>query len=74
MLKSLTTAFLSGDSTFQLKLWVEADINDGRHKPIKLLIEAERLDDGWTLEPVIKVICNVCAQGSNLGLEMLIKM
>ena len=33
------------------------DSNDGRLKPIKLLIEAERLDDGWMLEPVIEVIC-----------------
>ena len=41
------------------------DCNDGRHGrhgggPIKL-IEAERLDDGWMLEPAIEVICNVCA-------------
>ena len=52
------------------------DCNDGRHGgPIKL-IEAERLDDGWMLEPAIEVICNVFAAdgGSELGLEMLIKM
>ena len=50
-------------------------INDGRHGGPIILIEAERLDDGWMLEPVIEVICHVCAVGgSELELEMLIKM
>ena len=67
----MTTAF-SGD--FKLLFQCEIDSNVGRLKPIKSLIEAERLDDGWMLETVIEVIYDVCTQGSELELEMLIKM